>query len=224
MLGSSDMPGSHIVMPPYTVPTAITFCKNQYSYQHYWCCLEFHQCLWEVNNNDSEWVTLTTEEQCSWIVQQLQIWGSFTLQYSPVAMQICFTITIVQYHRWPHNGQTNRSAASKECHRHQHHSVLSNRSKNTDQSRTSQFRYVPIQSFMKKVFRNTMAIYDVAGYLPIHGATGWWTIRALSGDLIPQIFEALRGSFNGLYPQEEMDRYLVVRQAQFDVTRMWFTE
>jgi len=47
--------------------------------------------------------------------------------------------------------------------------------------------------------------YLVAANLQIHGATGGWTIWALSGDQNPHVFKAQRGSFDVSYPHVGMD-------------------
>jgi hypothetical protein len=58
-------------------------------------------------------------------------------------------------------------------------------------------------------------ILFVAGILRIHGATGGWTVWALSGDQrIPHVFKAQRGSIELSYPHMGMDGYLVVRHIE----------
>ena len=61
----------------------------------------------------------------------------------------------------------------------------------------------------------------VAGIRRIHGATGGWTVWALSGDQrIPYVFYACGDSIDVSYPHVGMDGYLVVRQSQLGVTSM----
>ena len=66
---------------------------------------------------------------------------------------------------------------------------------------------MPIRSHMKRVFRNAVEMIILCSRdSEINGATGGWTVWALSRDqLIQHVFKARGGSIDVSYPHVGMD-------------------
>jgi hypothetical protein len=64
----------------------------------------------------------------------------------------------------------------------------------------------PYDGIRRGFLRIQWRFYFVAGNLQIHGATGGWTVWALSGDRrIPYVFNARGDSIDVSYPHVGMD-------------------
>ena len=151
--------------------------------------------------------------------------------------QMWFTIRIVNYRHCHLIGQLNRLVVRSESYLCQPLSISANKSMKADRQWPNMD--APIQWHTQRMLGLQWRLLFVAGILRIHGATGGWTIWALSGNQrIPLVFEKHKefqltcriptwewtGSCCCQTVSIEWGNYLVLRQSQFGVTCTRFSE